>query len=117
MKLNKLLFFSVTAIFLYGCAAIKALPEARHIELVNEAPDANRCEYLGEVSGSQGNWLTGDLTPNENLVVGARNDLRNKAYKMGGNLVYIQDMKNTNAYESLGTTNTKAIGKVYRCQK
>ena len=49
--------------------------------------------------------------------MGARNELRNKAYKLGGNIVYIQDMKNTNAWGSLGTTNTTAIGKVYKCKK
>ncbi|MBM7074678.1 DUF4156 domain-containing protein [Shewanella sp. 202IG2-18] len=40
-------------------------------------------------------FLTGDLTPNEDLVIGARNELRNKAHQHGTNVVYIQDMKNT----------------------
>ena len=48
------------------------------------------------------------FTSNKNLVVGARNELRNEAYKLGANIVYIQDMKNTDAHGSLGTTNTKA---------
>ncbi|EBC8888954.1 DUF4156 domain-containing protein, partial [Salmonella enterica] len=26
--------------------------------------------------GSQGNWFTGDVTSNKNLVIGARNELR-----------------------------------------
>ncbi|EAA9593782.1 DUF4156 domain-containing protein, partial [Salmonella enterica] len=30
--------------------------------------------------GSQGNWFTGDVTSNKNLVIGARNELRNEAY-------------------------------------
>ena len=87
------------------------------VELVNEPPNTEKCEFLGEISGSQGNWITGDYTSNENLVMGARNELRNKAFQMGGNIVHVQDMRNASAYGAMGTTNTTAIGKVYRCKK
>ena len=102
-------------LFMSGCAAIKVRPEAKGVEIVKELPDKNRCEYLGEVVGSQGNWFTGDFTSNKNLMVGARNEIKNKAYSLGGNIIYLQELKNTNAYESLGSTNTTAIGKVYKC--
>ncbi len=72
----------------------------------------NRPLYRGKI-----NWFTGDFTSNKNLVAGARNELRNEAYKLGANIVYIQDMKNTNAHGSLGTTNTTAVGKAYRCEE
>lgn len=107
----------LTALFSVGCSAIQLSPQAAGIEIVNEIPDKKTCKFVGEIVGSQGNWFTGDFTSNENLVMGARNELRNKAYKLGGNIVYIQDMKNTNAWGSLGTTNTTAIGKVYKCKK
>jgi len=115
MYLNK---YSVClcTVFLSSCAAVQVAPEARQVELVNEAPDKNRCEYLGEIVGSQGNWFTGDVTSNKNLVIGARNELRNEAYELGGNIVQVVDMKNTNAWGSSGTTNTTAIGKVYKCR-
>ena len=100
---------------LIGCAATATLPGAQNVEIVIEAPDRGKCRFIAEVVGSQGNWLTGDITSNKNLVVGARNDLRNEAHKLGGNVVYIQDMKNTNAQGSRGTTNTTAIGKAYAC--
>ena len=102
---------------LYGCAASPVLPEAQQVEIVNELPEMTKCKFLGEVVGSQGNWFTGDYTSNKNLVVGARNELRNETHALGGNVVYIQDMKNTNAWGSLGTTNTTAVGKAYRCQR
>ena len=105
----------IPALAMTGCSAIQILPEAQGVEIVNEAPDASKCKFLGEIVGSQGNWFTGDITSNKNLVVGARNELRNETYQLGGNLVYIQDMKNTNAYGSMGTTNTTAIGKAYDC--
>lgn len=116
MKNSNILFVSLFSVFLIGCAAAKINPLAANIELVNEVPDKTKCVFLGEVVGSQGNWATGDFTSNKNLVIGARNELRNEAYKLGGNIVHIQDMKNTNAYGSLGTTNTTAIGKVYKCK-
>jgi len=112
MKKSSILLFGV---MLSGCSAIQVMPEAAGIEIVNEPPNKKMCKFLGEIAGSQGNWFTGDFTSNENLVIGARNELRNKAYKLGGNVVYIQDMKNTSAWGSLGTTNTTAIGKVYKC--
>ena len=115
MKYKNLML--IMAFSLIGCSANQVIPQARSVEIVNEKPDKTKCDFLGEVVGSQGNWFTGDYTSNENLVLGARNELRNEAYKLGGNLVYIQDMKNTNAYGSLGTTNTTAIGKVYNCNK
>ena len=113
MKYKKLLLISVFT--LGGCSANQVIPQARDMEIVNEKPNKTKCKFLGEVVGSQGNWFTGDYTSNKNLVIGARNELRNEAYKLGGNVIYIQDMKNTNAYGSLGTTNTTAIGKVYNC--
>ncbi|HTF98658.1 MAG TPA: DUF4156 domain-containing protein [Cellvibrio sp.] len=102
-------------IVLGGCAAKGVVKGAERVEIVNELPDKTHCKFMGEIVGSQGNWFTGDYTSNENLVVGARNELRNKAYNMGANVVYIQDMKNTNAWGSLGTTNTTAVGKAYAC--
>jgi len=98
-----------------ACAANHVAPQAQSIEIVNELPDKTKCAFLGEVVGSQGNWFTGDYTPNANLIIGARNELRNETYKLGGNVVYIQDSKNTNAWGSLGTTNSTAIGKAYKC--
>ena len=114
---NGLKFSAVAfaAIWLSACSAKQTIPGAERVELMNELPDKNKCEFLGEVVGSQGNWFTGDVTSNKNLVIGARNELRNEAYKLGANVVHVQDLKNTNAYGSMGTTNTTGIGKAYKC--
>ena len=113
----KSLAASVFAVVLVACAAKPVMPGAQAVEIVNEVPDRVKCKFLAEVVGSQGNWFTGDVTSNKNLVIGARNELRNEAFKIGGNVVYVQDMKNTNAYGSLGTTNTTAVGKAYACSQ
>lgn len=102
---------------LAACAAQTLKPGAENIELVNETPNESKCKYISEIVGSQGNWFTGDFTSNKNLVIGARNEIRNKAYELGANVVYIQDMTNTNAWGSTGTTNTTAVGKVYKCSR
>jgi hypothetical protein len=109
-------FFGILLLSLAGCAATAVNSGAQTVEIVNELPDKSRCKFLGEVVGSQGNWFTGDFTPNKNLVIGARNELRNETYALGGNLVHVQDLKNTNAWGSAGTTNTTAVGKAYFCK-
>ena len=106
-----------SSIALLACSAKRALPGAGSIVLVNELPDIYQCSYLGEVLGSQGNWLTGNYTTNRNLAAGARNDLRNQAFKLGANIVHVQDMKITSAHDSSGTTNTTVIGNAYRCNQ
>ena len=116
MKMLTIITALTTAALLSGCSATKVIEQARGIELVNTKPDSEKCEFVGEIVGSQGNWATGDLTSNKNLVIGARNELRNEAYKLDANIVYILDMKNTNAYGSLGTTNPTAVGKAYKCE-
>lgn len=113
-KLKIVLSLTVASV-LIGCSAHSVKPGAETVEIMVGQADRNLCEFKGEIVGSQGNWFTGDFTSNENLVIGARNELRNKAHALGANIVYIQDMKNTNAWGSLGTTNTTAVGKAYKC--
>ncbi|WZB73779.1 DUF4156 domain-containing protein [Achromobacter insuavis] len=42
------------------------------------------CAFLGDVTGSQGNFLAGAITSNADLETGARNDLKNRAAALGG---------------------------------
>jgi|SRR5512146_2992770 hypothetical protein len=105
----------LSGLLVLGCSATPVTSEGRSVELLTEKPTGN-CKPLGDAVGSQGNWLTGDYTSNKNLLIGARNKLRNKAAKMGGNYVWVQNSANTNAWESRGTTNTTVLGVVYRCE-
>lgn len=100
---------------LSGCAATSTTSKGSQVELLNEKP-SDSCTALGEAIGSQGNWVTGDFTSNKDLMLGARNDLRNKAAEMGGDTVYVHNLSNTNAWGSAGTTNTTVVGQVYRCK-
>ena len=106
---------SLTAIVLMSGCAATPIREGAAVEIVNEKPQGN-CKALGEIIGSQGNWVSGGWTSNSNIMAGARNDLRNKAAAMGGTVVYVQNVSNASAWGSTGTTNTTIVGVVYRCQ-
>lgn len=108
---------ATAAALLTGCAATPMVAGADSVMLVTEAPDAARCQFIKEVVGTQGNFVTGDFTANKDLIVGARNALRNEALKAGANVVYIQDQKTINAHGSHGAVNATVVGNAYRCSR
>ena len=71
-----------------GCAATPLQPGAELVRVTQIEPTGG-CKWLGDVTGSQGNSYTGEYTTNGNPQEGARNDLKNKAAKLGGNLVVL----------------------------
>ena len=89
------------------------------------------CEYMGDVTGNQGNSFTGGFTSNANLETGARNDMKNKAYAMGGDTVVIltdragvtgsgsaQGSGNLfTASYSMAQTNVTMMGTVFKCKE
>lgn len=105
----------------YGCASIQVQPQNQKI-VSSPNPAPKGCKYLGEVTGNQGNFFTGAWTSNKNLEVGARNDMRNQAGKLGANYVQIVTSRggNTGSYGaqyggSLEQTNVIYTGNAYRC--
>lgn len=108
------------AAILAGCAATPMNPGAERVRITNAEP-GKECKFLGDVTGSQGNLLTGPWTSNENLETGARNDLKNKAAAIGGNVVTILTHRagQTGSYGQYGgssqQTNVVVTGNVYRC--
>lgn len=118
-KNNVFLVLAMSAVFAVissGCAGTRVSREGAQVELTNEKPQGD-CKFLGEAVGSQGNVITGDITSNKELMVGARNDLRNKAADMGGNVVWVQNLSNASAWGSSGTTNTTVVGQVFNCKR
>ena len=111
-----------TTIFLaasvVGCAATVLSPGAESVRVSNSEP-GEECKYLGDVTGSQGNFFTGPYTSNENLETGARNELKNKAFAMGGNLVVILTQRagqtGSGPYGGGQQTNVTITGNVYHC--
>ena len=116
MKTARALVVFAAIFLLSACSAIQATPDGAPVELVNDRPQGD-CRSLGEIVGSQGNFFTGNYTSNKDLMIGARNDLRNQAASMGGNLVHVQNVSNASAHGSRGTSNTTVVGMVYKCQR
>ena len=112
---KKVLLTFATSILLLGCSANQISDGASTVLVVAELPSDSNCQLLGEVVGSQGNWFTGDFTSNENLMIGARNELKNNAAALGGNYVLLQTAQDHAAYGSLGTTAYTVLGHAYEC--
>jgi len=97
-------------VLIAGCAATPLEPGAALVRITRTEPNGE-CKFLGEVTGSQGNSWSGEYTTNANLETGARNDLKNKAATLGGNLVVLL----TERAPPLHQYNVTLSGSVYRC--
>ena len=114
----------ITIVFLAavmaGCAAAPLIPGSERVRITNSEP-GKECKFLGDVTGIQGNFFSGPWTSNENLETGARNDLKNKAAAMGGNVVAILTQRagqtgSSGQYGgSIEQTNVAIGGNVYSC--
>jgi hypothetical protein len=113
--MTRLYLLAVPAILLAACAAIQLNPGAERVRLTNQEPQG--CEYLGDVVGTQGNAMTGGLTSNETLITGARNDIKNKAAAMGGNVVQIltSTAGHTSGQNGGGMSSSHLEGVAFRC--
>ena len=114
MIIKKILFIVTGVALLAGCSAKEASLGAEQVSIVSEKP--TKCKFLGEVAGAQGNWLTGGYTSDKDLMVGARNDLRNATYKKGGDTVFMQSMNNSGRFIGSGTSSSTIIGYAYKCR-
>jgi hypothetical protein len=103
-----------------GCAATPLqVPQAATILVTRNAPPPE-CDFLKEVRGSQGNFWTAEFTSDEDLVVGARNKMRDAAYQLGANYVQIELEKqshNTTDDSLGGTYSSVIIGNAYACPR
>jgi hypothetical protein len=86
-------------------------PGAEKVRLTNQEPKG--CEYLGEIAGSQGNSFTAQWTDSDNLAEGARNNLKNKAYEKGANVVHV--LASRDGTTSGSKTNSSMEGVAYKC--
>jgi hypothetical protein len=103
----------VLAVFVSACSAIQLTPEGAKVEIVSTVP--TNCTLLGKVKGSQGNWLTGEYTSEDNLMQGSRNDARNRAAALGANTVYLYVMDSPDSGINAGADNSTVGGEAFRC--
>jgi len=111
------IFAAATATMTSACAPTSLVhPMASQVRVTNNEP-GKACTFLGDVTGSQGNFLLGAITSNADLETGARNDIKNKASALGGNVVYLitQRAGQTGGKNHQEQTNVTLSGNVYRC--
>jgi hypothetical protein len=118
---SKLLITSLVLLSLTACQSIKLNPAASMIRLTHNEP-GKECQFLGDITGNQGDALTGKFTSNVNLETGSRNDLKNKAHRLGGNVIYLLTSRagQTSSFDpeyggGSTQTNVTLSGNVYRC--
>ncbi|MBM4200285.1 MAG: DUF4156 domain-containing protein [Gammaproteobacteria bacterium] len=120
---NRVVVWLMFWVGLAGCAAVPLDPQAQRIRIVTADPVG--CQYLGEVTGNQGNAFTGGFTSNANLETGARNDMKNQGLHMGANTIQLLTTRagqTGNMAISQGSgggsseqTNVTYVGAAYRC--
>ncbi|MGE7085505.1 DUF4156 domain-containing protein [Achromobacter xylosoxidans] len=113
---SRIASFLACATALAACAPIALTPGAASVRITHNEP-GKECVFPGDVTGSQGNFLAGAITSNADMETGARNDLKNRAAAMGGNVVYLltQRAGQTGGKDHMEQTNVTLSGNVYRC--
>lgn len=110
----KIVYLIAIVIMISACSAINLERGAELVRVTNREP-GRECKFLGDVTGSQGNRFTGGFTSDANLETGARNDLKNKAFDLGGNVVYLLIQRDSQTGDSRDRKNVTLSGNVYRC--
>jgi hypothetical protein len=115
MRIQSATNFALLAVVLgvVGCSSTPPTAQGAAVEIVTERPAG--CRSLGEVMGSQGNVFSGDFTSNQALMIGARNDLRNKTAAIGGNVVQMQNTLNATHPYSSGAISSTVVGNAFAC--
>tara|TARA_Y100001956_G_scaffold71682_1_gene76575 strand:- start:605 stop:880 length:276 start_codon:yes stop_codon:yes gene_type:complete len=72
--------------------------------------NADDCQWLGEVTGSEGHWYNYLFFTNDVMVQGAMNDIKNRAKKLDANTVFVTAPQDF-------TTSFTVMGSAYRCTK
>ncbi len=108
----------IMLLLIAGCSAPQLRPEASSVRLVINKPDTAQCKLLGEITGYPGNWGTEADESHNALMEAASNDLRNKAYAIGGNIIYLQKVDDSASISWIlsGTTSISLTGLVYQCK-
>jgi hypothetical protein len=107
----KLLLMSLL-FFLVACSIPQIKKGAEKIQLTKEKPYG--CEYLGDVTGGAGGSVSGEFISDDKLEEGARNDLKNKAFILGGD--HIQLLSTDSGGDYGGKTSSSYTGAVYKCK-
>lgn len=113
MRIRVLLGFSA-AVLLAGCSTTNQLTPAGQAVTFTDTKPSEACQLLGQVSGNQTNWFSGNHGDSSSMR-GAANDLRNKAAAMGGNTLYGVSSPSETIWSGFVPLDSKMVGSVYKC--
>ncbi|NVD06117.1 DUF4156 domain-containing protein [Vibrio sp. JPW-9-11-11] len=110
VKIKSLLVLTISGA-LVGCVTPDTLlePAADQVHLRMDSQfNPEQCQWLGEVTGSEGHWYSYLFFPNDSLVQGALNDIKNRAHNLGANTVSVNHSQNF-------VTSFTLMGSAYSC--
>lgn len=113
MRINGLLALA-GVMLLAGCSTMTQLSSAGQQVKFTDTKPASECQLLGETTGTQSNWLSGQGGETSSMRAAA-NDLRNKAAAMGGNVIYGAISPSEGFWSSFAPLDSKMSGQVYKC--
>jgi hypothetical protein len=105
-----------SALLLTGCLAKSLSAAGAEVVTTSQAPRS--CERIGDVAGSSGGALRGDMSSVRDLELGARNDLRNRAAELGADTVQIVRREGVTPQTFAGHASTSQVrytGVAWRC--
>ncbi|MGF1695861.1 DUF4156 domain-containing protein [Vibrio lamellibrachiae] len=102
----------LTGIILSGCST-PTMTASEGIHDISIRMDygfnADNCEVLGEVTGSEGHWYSYLFFPNDVLIQGALFDVKNQALALGADTIYLVNPQDF-------ATSFTVFGMAYRCR-
>ena len=114
MRITLLPGLTAGVLLLAGCSSSTQLSSAGERVTFTDQQPASSCQLLGNLTGSQSNWLSG-AGGETSALRGAANDLRNRAAEMGGNVIYGATSPTQNLLSAFAPLDSKMTGQVYKC--
>ncbi|WP_444495112.1 DUF4156 domain-containing protein [Vibrio sp. YIC-376] len=99
-------------ISLFGCSSTSLISHdiSQQVEVrIDSQFDPAQCEYLGELTGSEGHWYNYLFYSNDDMIKGAINDLKNNAMAINADTVFMISPQ-------YFVTSFSVLGTAYRCK-
>lgn len=109
----KVFILSMLVLSMFGCAMTTVheyTAQGKKVKLSKNEPRTERCQSLGDVSGSAKSRNAGEGTKY------ARIDIRNNTAAIGGNFVRIDSVVAANAKDFTGRAIVSISGIAYKCK-
>ena len=87
--IKELIALAMSSVLL-GCTTPTSTPhsEAANVQMdYHGVINIDKCQYKGEVTGSEGHWYSYLFYPNDTLIQGAMNELKSNTIELGADTV------------------------------